>query len=313
MTPANKPKIQHGGKNKNMMNVKTLKTKALGIFLTLALVLSMIAVTLPATPVKADVTAVTITTVAGPVLSNPAYVGQGGPITVSGTVTDDGAWGTPCPINFRVEIYNATTTIADSGTLTRTIICDGTPQPILPTLSVNISATAAAGTYNVRVTAQNSLGGGQIIATSLSSVIVDTTLPTVTIITPNGGNYIAADQAYTVRWNATDTIPPTGDFTVSALYNTDGSTTFPSGNVVFAAGTFTKGENSATWPAANIPDVDTSTAKLQLTVVDSAHRGQYHCPQRLNIVERGHYPNDQLYRYLSSQSECGLQDRVLER
>jgi hypothetical protein len=251
------------------MNIKTVKNKTLGIFLCLALVLSLLAVALPATPVKATATAATITSVAGPVLSNPAYVAQGGNITVSGTVTDNGADGNPCNFNMRVEVYNATTTITDT-TLVRNLTCDTTPQTFAP-LTVAISPTAAAGTYNVRLTAQNQSGGGPIIVTNLSSIIVDNTLPTVALINPNGGNFIASDADYTVRWNATDTVPPGNFQTVSALYNLDGSTTFPPGNVVFApASNVPKGENTATWAAAAIPEVDISTCKLQLTVIDAA-------------------------------------------
>ena len=72
------------------MNTKTMKNKTLGIFLSLALVLSLVAVALPATPVQAATLLVgptrTYTTISAAITA----AADGDTITVdAGTYTED--------------------------------------------------------------------------------------------------------------------------------------------------------------------------------------------------------------------------------
>jgi len=195
----------------------------------------------------------------------PAYSTSGGTVTVSFNVNACLAQNG----DILVQVFKTgTTTLAASATQPSVVLSYGSNPSTADVLLTGV----AAGTYDVKISARQPINTGTYVDSPLQTgaLIVDTTPPTVTLITPNGGNYIAADLDFTVRWNATDAVPPGNFQTVSALYNTDGSTTFPSGNIAFTRSNVPKGEQTATWLAIDIPDTNSTTCKLQLAVTDAA-------------------------------------------
>jgi hypothetical protein len=242
------------------MNTKTIKSKTLGIFLSLVLVLSLAAVVLPA-PVKAAVTVVTVTS---PTTGSPAYSKTGGTPTITFDVTTDaGVLG-----DISIKILQAGTTTVVASRDVQYIFALGANVGLFWTVTLT---GVASGTYDVQVSAREPAGTGTYIDSAVRSnaLIVDNTAPVVTLTQPNGGEYVHSGNAYTIVWNATDAVPP-GNLTIGALYSTDGGTTFPPGNIAFAPVGFVKGVNSASWLAADIPNIDSQLARIRLTVTDAA-------------------------------------------
>lgn len=182
--------------------------------------------------------------------------------------------------------FNVNTCVAQNGDISVNILQAGTSTSVASAAVNNVplaygsnSSTAdvtlsgvVAGTYDVKVSARQPTSTGTWVdsPTQSGALVVDSTLPSVTLMTPNGGNYIKADADYIVRWNATDAVPAGSFDEVKGLWNTDGSTTYPPGNVAFTRSNVPKGEQTATWLAADIPDTNNATCKLQLTVKDAA-------------------------------------------
>ena len=237
----------------------TFKGKFLSIFLSLLLILSLAAVVLPATPAKAAVTGVNITS---PTNAVPLYGHTGGTLAIGFTVTaTDITQG-----DLLLEVLTAgTSTAVATQPLYAVTLAIG-----VNTFSYSIGLTGVAtGTYDVKVSALQPTGGGIWQASDIESnaLVIDNTIPTVTLTNPNGGNYVSSSKDYTVYWNATDTVPAQ-DVYVGAMYSTDAGTSYPS--TAFTTVPKARGTNSATWLAADIPDMDTLSARLQLTVTDTA-------------------------------------------
>jgi len=235
--------------------------KVPAILVAALLVLTFLPLSPPVSPVQAAVTGVTITS---PTTDSPAYAKTGGVVTVTYNVTcNDTAQG-----DIKVEILQAgTSTVVASTDINAVSLNAG-----VNTRSDGVTLTGVpSGTYDVRVRARQPTGAGDwslaTQSTQSNALVVDNTAPVVTLINPNGGNYVHSDQPYTVQWNATDAVPP-GEVTVSAKYSLDGGATYR--DTAFGPVTKTKGVNSHAWPATSIPNVDCSTARLQLTVTDAA-------------------------------------------
>jgi hypothetical protein len=241
------------------MNTRTIKGKSLGILLSLALVLSLVAVVLPA-PVKAAVTVVAVTS---PTTGSPAYSKTGGtpPITFSVT-TDVGVLG-----DISIKILNAgTTTVAASKDVQYSFALGANAG-----LNWTVTLTGvASGTYDVQVSAREPAGTGTWIDSAVQSnaLIVDNTAPVVTLTQPNGGEYVKSDAAYTIAWNATDALPAVSTVTVTAEQSTDGGTTWAATDITGVSKI--KGVNSAAWGAASIPNIDSQLARIRLTVTDAS-------------------------------------------
>ncbi len=223
------------------MNSKTIKNKTLGIILSLALVVSLVAVALPAQPVKAAATSVVINT---PKASSPAYVKQGGIITANYTLNGDGA-----PAQVRIDVYDATNSysspyysvVSDNLTHDSNI----TLQPVVP-----------AGTYNLRVNADDQHD------IELGAVIVDNTAPTVTSVSPNGGQYFKGGSSQTISWTATDNNPGSLALTIDETY--DGGASWAN----ITSGSYLQGTRSYT--GAWVDAVDSHNAKIRVKARDAA-------------------------------------------
>jgi hypothetical protein len=242
------------------MKTKTLlKNPIFSVLISLILVFSFVAIAVTAEPVNAIATDVTIT---DPLEADPAYAKPDGEVTI----TFDVDVSTTGMADITLQILESgTTTVVSS----RDVQYNFTNNETGLNWGVTLN-DLAVGEYDVRVRVRQPAGTGTWVNSAIesSAVIVVDTPPDVTLIAPNGGEYISSTADYTIRWNATDNIPGTDTVTVSANYSVDGGTTYPS--PAFAAAPFTEGVNSAVWPHANIPDIDYQTGRLELTVTDAA-------------------------------------------
>lgn len=91
-------------------------------------------------------------------------------------------------------------------------------------------------------------------------MIVDNTPPDVTLIAPNGGEIIAANQSFTVEWNCSDLY--LGATPLELFYSTDNGATFP--NIVTPA---TENDGSFEWV---VPNIDTNAARVRAQCTDLA-------------------------------------------
>jgi len=231
----------------------------MSLLVALALLLSTIAVVLPAAPVKAAISAVSITS---PTQAAPGYAYTGGTETVTFSATADAAELADIKIEVRLS-GSATWTTAYTGQATLAIGAN-------PGLNADAVLSGTTGWYDLRVQVRQPAMSGTWAESGieLNAIQIDNTIPAVTLTNPNGGNFISANQDYTVYFNVTDAIPNVATVTVSANYSTDGGGTYP--YTAFVATSVSKGAGSAVWPIANMPAFDTNTARLQLTVTDAA-------------------------------------------
>ena len=177
----------------------------LTLLLILALVLSVsiVPVLVPATPVMAAATSVVINQ---PTTDNITYVAQGGTVTLTYYLIGDGA-------NSAMEfwIYDASGNI---GTGTEAAVAS---DNLTHTKSISLDPVVTAGPYNVKIRADadpatDAIGTGVVVA--------DNTAPTVTLVSPDGGQYFAGGSSQTISWTATDT--SSGNVTVTVDYTTNG-------------------------------------------------------------------------------------------
>lgn len=225
------------------MNTKTIKNKTLGIFLSLALVLSMVAVVLPAQPVHAaDATSVTITY---PLASNICYTKQGGSVPVNYTLAGPGGAN-------NVQIWIQPTTGTHVGYLSVTQLSGAPHTDIVP-----LNSSVAEGTYNVRI---NDGNGHEDL--KIGCVVVDNTPPSVTLVSPNGGQCFLGGSAQNVTWIAYDTTPSnvlvTLDYTINAgsLWTN-----------VFTDSSYATGSQTYSWTT---PVSSSSICKVRINVKDAA-------------------------------------------
>jgi hypothetical protein len=87
----------------------------------------------------------------------------------------------------------------------------------------------------------------------------DTIPPTVTVITPNGGETLTYGTQYEIRWSATDNV---GVTSVAIYLSADGGSTYPT---TIATGEANDG--SFLWP---VIDLDSKTAKIKVVAFDAA-------------------------------------------
>ncbi len=237
--------------------MNSTKFKGMSLLVALALLLSTLAVVAPA-PVKAAISTVSIT---WPTQAEPGYAYTGGTETVTFSATSDAAGLSDIKIEVRLS-GSATWTTAYSGQATLN-------EGVNAGLNADAVLSGTAGWYDLRVQVRQPAMSGTWVESGieLNAILVDNTIPTVTLTNPNGGNFISANQDYTVYFNVTDAIPNVATVTVSAKYSTDAGGTYP--YPAFEA-KVSKGAGSAVWPKENMPAFDTNTARLQLTVTDEA-------------------------------------------
>ncbi len=226
------------------MSTKTIRGKTLGIILSLVLVLSLVAVALPATPVKATVTSVAINT---PNAGTPEYVKQGGTITVNYTLSGDGA-----TESVGIEVYDATHSYSSPY---YNVVSDNLPH----NSNITLQSVVPAGTYNLKVTVPADIQED----IELGAVIVDNTAPTVILVSPTAsGIYYKGGSTQTISWTASDASP--GNVLVTLDYTTDGGASWTN---ICTNQSYVHGANSHTW---TVPGVDTLTGKVRITVTDDA-------------------------------------------
>ena len=224
------------------MNTRTIKSKTLGIFLSLTLVLSLVAVLLPATPVEAAITGVTIQY---PTSSNITYIRNGGTVDVQYTLVGAGSY------DVETFIMNDSTTVGSSGIQNESA---GIEHDLI-TVPV-----AAEGTYKVYV----NVASGTETATNLGAVVVDNTAPTVTVANPAGGEYWGSGSSQTIGWTATDAT--LGNLTIAGYYSTNSGVTWSALGGGFTGGSLAQGYNSSAW---TVPDIDSTTCRVRIQATDA--------------------------------------------
>jgi hypothetical protein len=159
--------------------------------------------------------------------------------------------------SFVVKTFTLATSVIGGGSLT--IV------PALPVYncgaSVEISALADAGWrfdhWSIR--AMNPLTVVMTDNMAVTAFFVDIAPPSVTLISPNGGQVWSFGENQPITWTATDNVGVTA---IDLAYSTDGGTTYPN---VIGAGLANTG--SYLWV---VPNVNTQTARVRVTAHDAA-------------------------------------------
>jgi len=89
---------------------------------------------------------------------------------------------------------------------------------------------------------------------------VDSTVPSVTLTAPNGGELLQGGSNYTITWSASDT--NFGPVPIALYYSTDGGTSFP--NLIVAA---TENDGSYVW---TVPTLENASASVRVIATDLA-------------------------------------------
>ncbi|MEW6027611.1 MAG: hypothetical protein AB1599_10015, partial [Planctomycetota bacterium] len=120
--------------------------------------------------------------------------------------------------------------------------------------------TAGDGTRTVYAKIRDAAGNESI--TLSDNTIIDTTIPSVTVVQPDGGESVPAKTgySYTIQWNASDANMAANP--INIYLDTDGSQTFPT-----TIATNLPNTGSYNW---NTTELDTSTARIKVTAIDLA-------------------------------------------
>lgn len=146
---------------------------------------------------------------------------------------------------------------------------------------------AASGTYTllVRDTRGTSLGSYRVTVQDDTNActVSDTQAPTVTLVTPTGGEVIGGGTAYAIQWQSDDNV---GVVSHSIALSTDGGQTWAT-PVASALGGNTQ---SYVWQVpANI--APTRTAMIQVTATDAAGNSGSAASAALTLIGAGFTPN----------------------
>jgi trimeric autotransporter adhesin len=163
--------------------------------------------------------------------------------------------------NFALKTFTLATAVVGGGSLTI--------APNLPAYdcgaSVQITAHAALGWQFYHWTGgatgvDNPLTVIMSGNTSITAIFVDIAPPSVTLVSPNGGEAWNAGENQPITWTATDNVGVTA---IDLAYSTDGGATYPN---TIATGLVNTG--SYEWA---VPNVDTETARVRVTAHDAAN------------------------------------------
>jgi len=169
------------------------------------------------------------------------FWGGGSVHSVTWTAGDANMGGSP----IKLEYYNGSawvqiaTGLANMGTYQWTV-------PSLDTSTARVRATATDRAGNTNFDESN------------ASFTIDSTLPTVTVTSPNGGEFWAGGGTQTITWTATDTNMADNPITLEYF---DGTNWYQ-----IAANEVNDGSYEWTLPTG----VDTSNARVRMTAVDKA-------------------------------------------
>lgn len=112
-------------------------------------------------------------------------------------------------------------------------------------------------------------GNTSVVSPSTSDITIsDTTLPVVTVVTPNGGESWAAGSTQTVRWTATDDVA--GTLNIKIFYTFD----YPTENPIWESppggiGAYAQGAGSYLWTVPT-PLATKTTCRLKIEATDAA-------------------------------------------
>ena len=232
--------------------MSSIKHTGISLLVILALMVSMLAVLAPATPVQAAATSAIINQ---PTTDNVTLTkGTGGSVTVKYYLI-----GTGVAETVHIYITNGTTNIFDSGNLSRT--SDNT------TLHSEICAinAASAGNYYLNIYVNSVLLTSQ---TGTTTVIVDNTAPTVSVTLPNASTCGkgAIGQIIALQWSATDAAS-TDNVTVSADLSIDGGANYTVS--ILSSISYLQGAQLYNHTIAGLA-INSSICKIRLKAIDRA-------------------------------------------
>ncbi len=282
--------------------MNSTKFKGFSLLVVLALLLSTVAMVVPAAPVNAAVDTVTINTTGFPLFGHTGGMSPSVPFTVHTDADTNG--------DLRLEVLTHGTTNSVATNDITNVALPVTGDNIFTTYQINLTGVAA-GTYDLRASALQPSGGGdrKYSAIASNALVIDNTIPAVTLTNPNGGNYISANDNYTVYFTVTDAIPNVTNVTVSGMYSVDGGTNYS--YVAFTDTSVSKGATSAVWPATTMPGTDTNTARLQLTVTDAAgNQRVVNSASNFTIIKT--LPTVAIHQPTSSSSWNGASTQVIQ-
>jgi hypothetical protein len=205
--------------------------------------------------------------ITSPTTANPVYTQSGKPVPVTFTYTE------PNPLNWTITISNAAHTVPSVSNSTAI-----TPGTQTATVNVTIDPTAPGGNYNVAVTMYN-INSLSNTTTQTNAVVVDNTLPIVTITSPVSGENVTSPIWINGTVTAIDmgTNQPTINdtrFTLTQWVSTTGAFSFsnntdiPIGslavNVTFTDLAGNVGTQTVTFTANIVPEFAAVTALLVL-------------------------------------------------
>jgi hypothetical protein len=166
--------------------------------------------------------------------------------------------------------------LSASGTTIFNVIDNGGGSYTVDDATVNCGPTGSGNLFNVSVTSTDPGGTGSLTITSVKlrncsntalaveacgpgTVPIDNQAPSVTVISPNGGESWLIGTTQNITWTATDN---TSVASIDIAYSTDGGATYPN---VIATGIGNSG--SFAWTVPNTP---TTTARVRVTAHDGA-------------------------------------------
>jgi hypothetical protein len=132
------------------------------------------------------------------------------------------------------------------------------------TTTTNFTWTAECGTHSIKAVADcyNAVAEsdeGNNDRTQTMDIVCDTTSPSVTVISPNGGEMWQVGTEHDITWTATDNI---GVTFVDICYSTDGGSTYP-----YTIATGELNDGTYTWTIPNLPS---KTCKVKVIAYDAA-------------------------------------------
>jgi len=138
----------------------------------------------------------------------------------------------------------------------------------LADLYFDVSGTALDGPTqivfraNAPPTRYTDIDGYEVVTTTEDSpvIIIDGTLPSVTVTSPNGGEYLKGGGSWTITWTATDTNMAPNPIKIE--YTPDNGTNW----VTIATGE----PNDGTYTWSPVPSLNTALAKVRVTATDLA-------------------------------------------
>ncbi|MBI2908917.1 MAG: hypothetical protein HYX92_14840 [Chloroflexi bacterium] len=184
-----------------------------------------------------------------PTLSSPGNAtstGDNTPTLTWNAVTDNNG-----PVTYRVEVDTENTFAAPT-------VAD---QAGLSVLTYTLPTAVANGTYYWMVVATDALGNQSTSDIWSFVVSADSTAPTVTVNSPNGGESLTGGSSATITWNATDNVTAASLLTIDLSYSTNGGSSWTS------IATGESNDGAYIW---TVPSINSSSVLVRVTATDAA-------------------------------------------